>query len=263
MIPNPHLASVTARREIAPGLVVIRFQHPNIASSVLPGQFVNVIPKIGFLDPLLRRPFSVYWTDGDECEIIIQDHGRGTSLLSQTQPGDHLDVLGPLGVPWRYDSGDFDTAILVAGGVGVAAMPLLTMHFQKNEIPFATYYGARTAEHIADEYLANCRYATDDGSRGFHGSNIAMLREELERSSHSRVKLFVCGPTGMMRAAIALSEDFSIPCEVSLETEMACGIGICQGCPIETSVAENLTSGRKFYLVCTHGPSFEKEQIVL
>lgn len=268
MTTNSHghttnLAPITVRREIAPGLVVLRFQHPRIASTVIPGQFVNVLPKVGLFDPLLRRPFSVYWTDGDECEIIVQDHGRGTSMLAEAQVGEHIDVLGPLGSPWRYESGDFDTAVLVVGGVGVAAMPLLTRHFLKNEIPFATYYGARTATLFADEYLANVRYATDDGSRDYHGTNISLLREELERGSHPRIKLFACGPTPMLRAAVSLAEEFDIPCEVSLETEMACGIGICQGCPVETSVAEGVATGRKFYLVCTQGPSFLKEQIVL
>lgn len=261
--PQHHLAPITARREIAPGLVVIRFLHAPIASAVLPGQFVNILPKTGFVDPLLRRPFSVYWTDGDECEIIVADHGRGTSLLAQAQVGEHLDVLGPLGRPWRYDSGGFDTAALLAGGVGVAAMPLLTRHFQREEIPFVTYYGAREAALFADEYLANVRYASDDGSKGYHGTNIAFLREELQRGSHPRIKLFACGPTPMLRAAMTLAAEFDLPCEVSLETEMACGIGICQGCPIETTETENLTSGKKFYLVCTQGPSFLKEQIVL
>jgi len=257
------LAPVTERREIAPGLVVLRFLQPQVASTVLPGQFVNVLPKVGFSDPLLRRPFSVYWVEGDECEIIIQDHGRGTSILANTQVGEHLDVLGPLGTPWRYTTNDFDTAVLVVGGVGVAAMPLLTKHFLKNEIPFSTYYGARTETLFADEYLAKVRYATDDGTKGYHGTNISLLRDELEKGSHPRIKLFACGPTPMMKAAIALADEFGVPCEVSLETEMACGVGICQGCPVETSVTENVTSGKKFYLVCTQGPSFLKEQIVI
>ena len=258
-----HLSKVLQRREITSGLVVLKFHNPFVASHTAPGQFVNVLPKLGFSDPLLRRPFSVYNIDGDSAEIIIQDHGRGTGILAATQPGEYLDVLGPLGKPWKYDSANYKTAILLIGGVGVASMPLLTKMLLAEGVTFATYYGARNGSLFADEYLQNIEYSTDDGSKGFHGSVIDNLRKDLKAGKYVQPKLFVCGPTGMMRAAISLATQFSIPCEVSLETEMACGIGICQGCPVETSAAEAEKSGRKFHLVCTHGPSFEKEQIVL
>jgi dihydroorotate dehydrogenase electron transfer subunit len=258
-----HQSKILQRREITPGLVVLRFKNAFVAHNAAPGQFVNVLPKIGFTDPLLRRPFSVYHTDGTTAEIIIQDHGRGTNILAATQVGEYLDVLGPLGKSWRYDSGNYKTAILVIGGVGVASMPLLTRQFITDRIPFATYYGARNSSLFADEYLQNIEYSTDDGSKGFHGSVIENLRTALIAERFPQPKLFVCGPTGMMRAAISLANEFHIPCEISLETEMACGIGICQGCPVETSVSESESTGRKFHLVCTHGPSFEKEAIVL
>jgi dihydroorotate dehydrogenase electron transfer subunit len=258
-----NISKVIARREITHGLVILKFENSFVARSTQPGQFVNVLPRIGFSDPLLRRPFSVYNTNGDNAEIIIQDHGRGTNILAGTQPGEFLDVLGPLGKPWHTNSGNFDTAILLVGGVGVASMPLLAKYFQKSNTGFAVYYGARNSSLFADEYLNNIEYSTDDGSKGFHGSVIENLRKDLKDQKYIRPKLFVCGPTGMMRAAIKLANDFHIPCEISLETEMACGIGICQGCPIQMSEAEAATTGRKFNLVCTHGPSFEKEGIVL
>ena len=258
-----HLSKVLQSWKITPGLVVLKFHNPFVASHTAPGQFVNVLPKFGFSDPLLRRPFSVYNVDGDNVEIIIQDHGRGTGILAGTQAGEYLDVLGPLGKPWKYDSANYKTAILLIGGVGVASMPLLTRQLLAEKIKFETYYGARNKKFFADEYLQNVNYSTDDGSKGFHGTVIDNLREDLKAGKYVQPKLFVCGPTGMMRAAISHATQLSIPCEVSLETEMACGIGICQGCPVETSAAEAETSGRKFHLVCTHGPSFEKEHIVL
>src|SRR5579862_8828771 len=167
---------VTRRHVIAPGLATLRFHNPRIANETIAGQFVNVIPKIGFGDPMLRRPFSVYWTEGDEAEIIVQAHGRGTGILSETRDGEELDVLGPLGKPWMYRSADFETAILLIGGVGVASMPLLTRALELEEIPFQTFYGARTASLIARDRLSNLHIATDDGSEGFHGSNIMLLR---------------------------------------------------------------------------------------
>lgn len=257
------LSKILQRREITSGLVVLKFHNPFVAANVAPGQFVGVLPKAGFSDPLLRRPFSVYYNDGDSAEIIIQDHGRGTGILAGTQVGEYIDVLGPLGKPWKYENPNYKTAILVIGGVGVASMPLLTKRLIEGKKTFATYYGARTASLFADEYLSNVEYSTDDGSKGFHGTVIDNLRKDLKAGKYFQPKIFVCGPTAMMRASIALANEFHIPCEVSLETEMACGIGICQGCPIETSPAEAQATGRKFHLVCTHGPSFEKEQIVL
>ena len=256
-------SKVLASREVTNGLVVLTFDNPFVANTVKPGQFVNVLPKIGFSDPLLRRPFSVYQTLGQSVEIIIQDHGKGTGILASTKVGEELDVLGPLGNPWRSDSADYETAILLIGGVGVASMPLLTRHFLEKSQPFVTYYGSRNTLLFADEYLQNVEYSTDDGSKGFSGSVIDNLRKDLNAKLYASPKLFVCGPTAMMRSALKLSNEFNIPCEVSLETEMACGIGICQGCPIETSPIEAEVSGRKFHLVCTQGPSFLKEQIVL
>lgn len=258
-----NLSEVTANRSITDTLSVLRFSFPHAATTVKPGQFVNILPKIGFSDPMLRRPFSIYNVIGDEIEVIIQRHGRGTNILADTKIGDVIDVLGPLGSPWHVDSNDYETALLLIGGVGVASMPLLTRYLQQIKKTFSSYYGARTADMFADEYLSNVVYATDDGSKGYKGTIIDKLRNDLKEGAIKAPKLFVCGPTPMMKAAIALSEEFSIPCEVSLETEMACGIGICQGCPVPTTEAEAQKSGKKFYLVCTQGPSFTKESIIL
>ncbi len=243
--------------------MVLRFKAPYIASTVKPGQFVNVLPKRGFTDPLLRRPFSVYQVIGDEAEIIIQRHGRGTEVLAETQAGDVLDILGPLGNPWNYGSGNYQTAVLVIGGVGVASMPLLQRYLIDNDMMNIAYYGARNSVLFADEYLSNVVYATDNGSRGTKGTIIDVLRKDLDEKKINDPKLFVCGPTKMMQAAAALAEEYDIPCEVSLETEMACGIGICQGCPIQTTPQKEAAFGRKYMLVCTHGPSFQREEIVV
>ncbi|MEI8134537.1 MAG: dihydroorotate dehydrogenase electron transfer subunit [bacterium] len=258
-----HQSIVRSRREITPGLVVLQFENEFVASNTQPGQFVNILPKIGFSDPLLRRPFSVYNITGNLVEIIIQDHGRGTNVIANTNVGEMLDVLGPLGNPWHFNTTNYKTAILVLGGVGVASMPLLTKSLAKQHRQLVTFYGARTSSLFADEYLLNVQHSTDDGTRGYHGSVIDNLRNHLSAGAYENPKLFVCGPTGMMRAARTLADEFGIMCEVSLETEMACGIGICQGCPILLSESEAEKANRKFYLVCTHGPSFEKEAIVL
>ncbi len=257
------LSPVTRRVELAPGLVTLRFHNPHVARTTKAGQFVNVLPKAGFLDPMLRRPFSVYWTEGDEAEIIVQAHGRGTGILAGTHVGDMLDVLGPLGKPWMVNSEDYSTAVLLIGGVGVASMPLLTRALEREEIPIQTFYGARTGSLIAKEHLQNLHFATDDGSQGFHGSNVSLVRAALEKNKLNSPKLFTCGPTAMLRAAQSLAAEFGIPCEISLETEMACGIGICQGCPVRNEESVFQATGRRYRLVCTDGPSFRSEEVVI
>lgn len=258
------LSLVTDRREIAPGLAVLRFRNAHVAHTTKAGQFVNILPRAGEIDPLLRRPFSVYGVHpDDEASIIVQVHGRGTERIAHTRAGDMLDVLGPLGNPWNIHSADFSTAVLVIGGVGVASMPLLTLAIELEELGVAAYYGARASGLLALEGLRNVQIATDDGSSGYHGTNIALLRQHLQEGRIEQPKLFVCGPTAMMRAAQALAMEFDLPCEISLETEMACGIGICQGCPVETDRATFEATGKRFRLVCTEGPSFSAESIVL
>lgn len=261
--PAGQLSVVTERRELAPGLAVLKFKNAHVAHRTKAGQFVNVLPRAGEIDPLLRRPFSVYGTDGDEASIIVQVHGRGTERIARTRVGDFLDVLGPLGNPWNISSRDFETAVLVIGGVGVASMPLLTRALEQEELAVQTYYGARSKNLLALEGLQSVHIATDDDSEGYHGTNIDLLRKHLEAGQIARPKLFVCGPTAMMRAAKSLAAEYNIPCEVSLETEMACGIGICQGCPVETDAATFESTGKRFRLVCMDGPSFSAEKIVL
>ncbi|HET6510963.1 MAG TPA: dihydroorotate dehydrogenase electron transfer subunit [Candidatus Kapabacteria bacterium] len=255
--------TVTGRTEIAPGLVVLSFHAPEIARTTRAGQFVNVLPKVGQQDPMLRRPFSVYGVDGENASVIVQAIGRGTNVIANTQVGELLDVLGPLGNPWMIDSGDYTTAVLIIGGVGVASMPLLTRDLAMRETPVRAFYGSRSADLFARQGLTNVTYCTDDGSEGYHGTNIQALREALDRGEIEKPKLFVCGPTGMMKAAARLAEEYNIPCELSLETEMACGVGICQGCPVPTDEATFLETGKRFRLVCMEGPSFAHEKIAL
>ena len=194
----------------------------------------------------------------------MQIHGRGTAIIADTMPGESLDMIGPLGNPWNTASGDYDTAVLLIGGVGVASMPLLTAKLTASGTPVATYYGARTRTLFALDRLTGLQLSTDDGSEGYHGHNVQLLREHLQtKDMLKRPKIFACGPTPMMRAAKTLAAEFGIPCEVSLETEMACGIGICQGCPVPTDEATFAATGKRFRLVCMDGPSFEAGGIEL
>jgi dihydroorotate dehydrogenase electron transfer subunit len=242
-------------REVGDGIFVLSFQSPVIAHSILPGQFVNIKPDEA-TDPLLRRPFSVYRTDGDAVEIIFQVVGKGTAVLRSKQKGDPLDVLGPLGMPYRYDLAEFETAIVVGGGLGVAPLPVLTEALKQSGKKIITLLGARTAGQLVVAHLDNLHTATDDGTSGFHGTVVDLLTGVLHQREFRNPKIFACGPTPMLRALAALAEREEIGCEVSMEGPMACGFGICQGCPVETVSGE-----RKYLLMCKDGPTFDARTI--
>jgi dihydroorotate dehydrogenase electron transfer subunit len=248
---------VESCREVASGIVVLRFDSPEIAASALPGQFVNIRGTRGWKGLLLRRPFSIARVVGTAIELLFNIVGEGTRLLSEMTTGDELDVLGPLGQPFHY-RGDFDTALVVAGGLGVAPFPFLSDVLQKEEKQIVTFLGARTHSQLVTTNLRNVQIATDDGTGGFHGTVVELLDSYLSSRSVPKPKIFGCGPTRMMNALAHYASSVGIPCQLSLEGDMACGVGICQGCPVEIIGGE-----RKYALVCTHGPAFNSSEIIL
>jgi len=249
-------APVVAVREATEGIFVLTFESPFLAASILPGQFVNVRVHSGW-DPLLRRPFSVSRTAGNTLEILFGVVGRGTAILAGKRPGDVVNVLGPLGVPYTIE-GNFSNAILIAGGLGVAPMPILTSALKHKGKHVETFLGARAANQLAPFHLENVHNATDDGSKGFHGTVVALAEHYLKEHPIPDAKIFACGPTPMLRAVSDFAKATGIDCQLSLEGDMACGIGICQGCPVE-----RVGAARKYGLVCVDGPAFDSKDIVL
>ncbi len=248
------ICTVESLQTLAPNIFLLTFRSEEIAQTVLPGQFVNIRVS-NSLHPLLRRPFSVYRAEGDSVQIIFNVMGIGTGILSTKRSGDTIDVLGPLGKPFRLDA-SYETALLVAGGLGVAPLPILTVSLRKRGKSIRTYFGARTKDQIVRAHLTNLQVATDDGTEGFCGTVVELFREELEHQQFSSPKIFACGPNAMLRSLAVVAENFKIPCEVSLESVMACGIGICQGCPVQLS-----TETRSYALICRDGPVFNIHDI--
>jgi len=248
-------APVHSVEEIAPNIFQLAFRSQKIAGQAEPGQFVNVKVEDA-RGPLLRRPFSIYAVDKDNVSIIFNVVGRGTKLLAEMAVGENLDVLGPLGrgvFPYKDDG--FGTALLVAGGLGVAALPFLNalIPIKKKRIAFL---GARTASQIVRSGLDPVHVATDDGSEGLHGTVVDLLGRFLKTATVERPRIFSCGPLPMMRALKEFARDKSIECYLALEGEMACGIGLCQGCPVQT-----IEGKKKFELVCSDGPVFEASTV--
>ena len=249
-------ARVLNFRSVAANIFVLSFDAPGIAAAAKPGQFLNI--KVSEFDiPLLRRPFSIFSVKGDSVEIIFNIIGIGTVLLSKKKAGEEIDIIGPLGNAYSLDEED-GTAILVGGGLGVAPLPILTSSLSKSRKKIVTYLGARSSAAIVTEGLRNVRIATDDGSSGFKGTVVELMKNEAAKEKFARARIYGCGPNPMLRALASAAKELDVPCEVSLESAMACGIGICQGCPIETIAGE-----KKYALVCKEGTVFDSRSVVI
>ncbi len=248
------LCPLIARENPVSNIFVERYHSPEIASRVRPGQFINI--KVAGSDfPLLRRPFSVYHVDGDEISIIFDVRGIGTEILASKHPGELVDLIGPLGTSYSVE-GDFKTALLVGGGLGVAPLPLVAGSLARRGKRLVTFLGAGTRGRIVSSFFEGAHLATDDGTSDFRGTVVDLLKMHLEREGYEKPMIFGCGPNAMLRALSKLAEEFEIPCEVSLESPMACGVGLCQGCPVELAGDE-----RKYALICKEGPVFNSKKV--
>jgi len=249
--------AIVYREEIHPGLFLIRYHSPQIAKIGEPGQFVHIRVGSG-VDPLLRRPFSIQNIIGPEIEILLKVYGRGSDLLSALQVGDTLDTLGPLGNPWRIPD-DVSSVVGVSGGVGVAPV-LFQQERWKKAIPFYHLIGARTGGELPlterQIHHSHINIATDNGSRGFHGTVVRLAEQQMNEGVFGDNPYFLtCGPWAMMKALIAWTELYGYRGQFSAEARMGCAVGVCQGCAVARPL-ENGTA-RQYYLCCKDGPVFD------
>jgi dihydroorotate dehydrogenase electron transfer subunit len=264
------LCPVLTNGEVARGIFLMRLYAPEIAATVRPGQFVNVQVASGeWLGggcfPLLRRPFSVCEANrhAGTISLIWKIVGAGTNLLARHQPGAVLNLVGPLGHGFEL-SGTAGPIALVAGGVGVAPLPILAMELASRRLSFDALLGARNAEELwgARELSAlggNVQIATDDGSRGGKGFVTKLLAQWLRDHKNSQARVFACGPMPMLHAVAELCLEARVEAQIAIETMMGCGFGICMGCPV-TPAAGAEEFGR-YYLACLDGPVFGAETI--
>lgn len=228
---------------------------PKIASIIRPGQFLNVKVSNSYY-PLLRRPFSVCDVEGDYIYLMFNILGEGTKLLASKKINDPVDILGPLGNGFTCE-GDYNTAVIVGGGLGAAPFPFLIKRLtDKKEV--MTFIGGRSIHDVITYGMKNLFTSTDDGTTGFKGNVVELLKHKISELKKSKIKIFGCGPTVMLKALKEFSLENDFDCEVSTECAMACGFGICQGCPIESTNHED-----KYLLVCKDGPVFNIKDVVL
>lgn len=240
--------------ELENSIYLMKLYAPDIAGNCHPGQFCNIkVSNSTF--PLLRRPFSICDIDGENIIFMFSVFGEGTKLLAMKKPGEDVDILGPLGNGFNPE-GDYETAVFVAGGIGAAPFPFLTKRLPSDKKIF-TFIGGRKAHDVITYGMKNYLISTDDGSLGFKGNVIELLENNLEVLKNTKIKIFGCGPTAMLRALKTFSISNNFECEISTESAMACGFGICQGCPIETPEKDH------YYLICKDGPVFNVKSVIV
>jgi dihydroorotate dehydrogenase electron transfer subunit len=256
----------------------VRFRFPELAQRITPGQFV-MLRLAGYNDPLLGRPLAMYDVVPDasgqptDVDVVYLVKGKLSTRLRHLQAGQKLDVWGPLGNGFLPEPTDH--LIMVAGGIGQTPFLALAKEYlglarfgsparTVNPARRVTFcYGARNQAYFAgvEDFAAagvDVRLATDDGSRGKQGLVTDLVREVLAEGN-GQPRLVCCGPEPMMEAVSYLAEQQQVPCQVSLETPMACGIGICFTCVAKVKDEHGEWDYRR---TCVEGPVFDSSCLV-
>jgi dihydroorotate dehydrogenase electron transfer subunit len=240
------IARVTANNQPMAGAYLLWLEAPQIAQEARPGQFVMVRCE----EYQLRRPLSIHLFEGDEIALLFNIVGGGTQWLSQRQPGDKLDLLGPLGNGFKVNP-NAKNLYLVAGGIGIAPLVFLAEEAVKQGKEVTLLYGTASAAqlypHLPDAKIIT---ATEDGSKGKKGMITDILHDFIKDAD----QLFACGPLAMYKTMAQMPELKKKPVQISLEVRMGCGLGVCYGCTVKTK------NGLK--QVCRDGPVFELNDIL-
>ena len=238
---------------------------PGIPELTRPGHFIAV--QVGGPDSamLLRRAFAIYAVKdrgvyGGTVEFVFAAHGKGTQWLSRRRQGDVLDVVGPLGMPFRLPKAAV-SATLVGGGYGSAPLLPLATALRERGCRVDTVLGAGSADRLFGQLEAkrmsdSIAVTTDDGSSGVKGRVSDVLPGVLDRAKTDVV--YACGPMPMLRAVSDLCTERGIPCQVAVEEAMACGIGVCMTCVLPVIGADGLT---RMVRSCVEGPVFLGDRV--
>lgn len=248
-----------------------------------PGQFYMI--RLGHgTAPLLRRPISVSavrmgvnepgGTSMIRISYLYKVVGMGTAIMARLQPGEEVDCLGPIGegftipgpkAPPRFRQPKL--AVIVAGGIGMAPFPMLTDALQRAQVPVRLYFGGRSEEDLVelDTFVSKgveTFTATEDGSHGEQGFVTTPLVRDIPLMPAGRTVVYACGPNPMMTAVVDICRENELPVEISLETRMGCGLGVCLGCVVP--LAKPAPDGTAVYSrVCTEGPVFNGTEVDL
>lgn len=267
---NVH-ATIHSQQEVAPRCFQLVLSGAFEGFLMQPGQFVMLKVGEGF-DPLLRRPFAAF-PRREGAAVLLEIYylvvGRGTEILSHLVPGTAVEVLGPLGTGFQCQP-EADPVLIVAGGIGIAPLRGLIHHAaQSSAGHLHLFFGANSAASLLfhAEFARlplSLHLATEDGSLGHRGLVTEIFAQFLTaRGSEMRpgARCFTCGPLPMLRAIAAACKEHHVPCQVSLEARMACGIGVCLGCAVKVRPSALSPAGGEYRRVCVEGPVFAAEEL--
>jgi dihydroorotate dehydrogenase electron transfer subunit len=272
--------AVLENRPLTGGHFLLSLHAPRQAQAARPGQFA-MLHLLGRSDVLLRRPMSIYDVKTaagkgkrrrrksfEIIQFLYKVVGRGTRVMSELEAGDSIGLLGPLGHGFFEEeyldrARQTDETLLVAGGIGIAALLMPARRVAENGLRGRLFFGARSrAELVGVEdfrpWVKAVVLATEDGTRGRRGFVTQPLATYLEKNSSKKYLLMACGPTPMLQAVVKLAKRYDHPCLVSMENRMGCGLGVCLGCSIRVR-----GEGHEAYQrVCTEGPVFWADKVV-
>jgi dihydroorotate dehydrogenase electron transfer subunit len=274
----PEQAEILSHQAYDGNQFIMRVNAPRCAEHARAGSFAHIQ-----CDPMLpmRRPISIMRASAQQgwVDFLYKIEGDGTRLLSQRQPGEKIDMLAPIGMPFEPDM-NRSRPLLIGGGVGIPPMIFLAeqMHRQADiwqplvlmgsEVPFP--FRARPSEimidgmpdgviacmPLLDEWNIPSRLSSLQGFAGCYEGYVTDLArhwlQQLPDSERTQVEIFACGPHPMLSAVATLAREFSLPCQVSLEEFMACAVGGCAGCVVEVQTE----TGPSMKRVCVDGPVF-------
>ncbi|MCL5005441.1 MAG: dihydroorotate dehydrogenase electron transfer subunit [Acidobacteria bacterium] len=275
------IVAVVKNEPLTGGHFLLNLHSPRQAQATRPGQFA-MVRLLGHMDVLLRRPMSIYDVkpavspqdqlapvgSPEIIQLLYKIVGRGTRLMAELKPGDQVGLLGPLGHGFFEEeylplAEKVDEILLVAGGIGIAALLLPARQIAKAGLRQQLFFGGRTRDDLVavedfESHVQGITLATENGSRGHGGYVTEPLARYLGDHRHQQFLFMACGPWAMLRASVELARQYGHSCLVSMENRMGCGLGVCLGCSIRV-----VGTGHAAYeRVCTEGPVFQAEKVI-
>jgi len=259
---------VIANQKLGEDCFKLRLFCPQVARACRAGHFIHIQVN-SFPYPLLRRPMSIYKSDGKKTiEVVFRVIGVGTGLLSQKTEGEELEILGPLGNQFTPLAAG-EIAVMAAGGLGIVPVYYYALELEKQKLEKQVYfvYGAKNKSELycredTEKLKSKVRYSTDDGSHGFKGYLTQLLDQLIakEKLDKNKIRIFGCGPDPMLESLSKYSKQNNLFCELSLEVGMPCGMGTCMGCVVKC--ADGQAGEVTFKRVCVDGPIFRVPEVI-
>ena len=259
-MPVNIFAELVKKQELIQGIFKFSVKAKEITDIAKPGQFLEIRVS-DQIEPFLRRPISIYNIEKENgiLEFIFQIRGNGTEILAKKEIGEKIDIIGPIG-KGTFNIEGMKNISIIGGGIGIFPLYELAKNAKKQGTNVNTYLGFRNKDFVVleeefKEVSDSLKLTTDDGTYGIKGFCINLLKEDVLKQKPDCI--YACGPLPMLKAVKAMAMEENIPCQISLEEKMGCGIGACLGCAVKVKVEDT----EKYLHVCKNGPVFEAKNV--